>query len=147
MPITRTFDMLNIKGVKGWIRDSWARRKVTDLQGAVPSSYRAGTMSGTLYAYGFGYSWSTTAFRIFIPIQIASEVTSASVTGTVKLNAIASGNWLLGSSASVYVDVTSNVSSITVMPGRGLEIVIQGLTVPAHDAIVSRLQISGLVLA
>lgn len=31
MPITKTFDMLNLHGVKGWIRDSWARRKIADL--------------------------------------------------------------------------------------------------------------------
>lgn len=31
-PITKTYDMLKIKGVKGWIRDSWARRKITALQ-------------------------------------------------------------------------------------------------------------------
>lgn len=31
-PITKTYDMLKINGVKGWLRDSWARRKITTLQ-------------------------------------------------------------------------------------------------------------------
>lgn len=35
MPITRTYDMLNIKGVKGWIRDSWSRRQIATLQSQV----------------------------------------------------------------------------------------------------------------
>lgn len=32
MAITKTFDILNINGVKGYIRDSWARRKIVALQ-------------------------------------------------------------------------------------------------------------------
>ena len=149
MPITKTFDMLNISGVKGWIRDSWSRRKITDLTAAMPTVYRKGTMTATLYAYGYGYSWSTSAFRIFLPLQIASEVSTASLTasGTVKMNGLSSGAWILGSGASTYTDVTAKVTSMTVMPGRGLEIVVQGLTVPQHDAIVGRIQITGLTFA
>lgn len=32
MAITKTYDLLNINGVKGWIRDSWARRAIAALQ-------------------------------------------------------------------------------------------------------------------
>lgn len=32
MAITKTYDLLNIKGVKGWVRDSWARRAIAALQ-------------------------------------------------------------------------------------------------------------------
>lgn len=35
MAITKTYDLLNINGVKGWIRDSWARRAIASLQQAV----------------------------------------------------------------------------------------------------------------
>lgn len=35
MPITKTYDMINYNGVKGWIRDSWARRKIADIQTAI----------------------------------------------------------------------------------------------------------------
>lgn len=39
--ITKTYDMLNIKGVKGWIRDSWARRKIAALQQAITGTQSA----------------------------------------------------------------------------------------------------------
>ena len=32
MAITKTYDLLNINGVKGWVRDSWARRAIAALQ-------------------------------------------------------------------------------------------------------------------
>lgn len=31
-PIINTYDMLKINGKKGWIRDSWSRRKIETLQ-------------------------------------------------------------------------------------------------------------------
>lgn len=34
-PITKTYDMLNFNGQKGWIRDSWSRRKIEALQTTV----------------------------------------------------------------------------------------------------------------
>lgn len=34
-PITRTYDMLNFNGQKGWVRDSWSRKKIEILQGQV----------------------------------------------------------------------------------------------------------------
>lgn len=35
MAITKTYDLLNINGVKGWVRDSWARRAIASLQQAI----------------------------------------------------------------------------------------------------------------
>lgn len=37
MPITKTYDMLILNGVKGWVRDSWSRRKIETLQTQVAS--------------------------------------------------------------------------------------------------------------
>lgn len=31
MPITKTYELLEINGVKGWIRDSWSRRQIAVL--------------------------------------------------------------------------------------------------------------------
>lgn len=33
--ITKTYELISVKGVKGWIRDSWARRKILALQQAI----------------------------------------------------------------------------------------------------------------
>lgn len=33
--ITKTYELISVKGVKGWIRDSWARRAIVALQTAV----------------------------------------------------------------------------------------------------------------
>lgn len=32
MAITRTYDLLNVNGEKGWVRDSWARRAIARIQ-------------------------------------------------------------------------------------------------------------------
>ena len=40
-PITKTYDMLILNGVKGWIRDSWARRKIDALQTAMSGTQSA----------------------------------------------------------------------------------------------------------
>lgn len=33
--ITKTYELISVKGVKGWIRDSWARRAIVALQQAI----------------------------------------------------------------------------------------------------------------
>lgn len=33
--ITKTYELISVKGVKGWVRDSWARRAIVALQTAV----------------------------------------------------------------------------------------------------------------
>lgn len=36
--ITKTYELLNINGVKGWVRDSWARRAILALQSGKQST-------------------------------------------------------------------------------------------------------------
>ena len=33
--ITKTYELISVKGVKGWVRDSWARRAILALQTAL----------------------------------------------------------------------------------------------------------------
>ncbi len=51
-PITKTYDMLKINGVKGWIRDSWARRKITALQDAQGYGVKGFSFTYTVAAGG-----------------------------------------------------------------------------------------------
>lgn len=52
MAITKTFDILNINGVKGYIRDSWARRKIVALQTALANQLKSKDVTGTTSASG-----------------------------------------------------------------------------------------------
>ena len=87
MAITKTYDLLNINGVKGWVRDSWARRAISKMISPdVPSTLCTVTPivptldAGTHHATYGGCWYYKIGHRVCVHIGVAGLTANATTT-------------------------------------------------------------------